>query len=157
MQTLVVRYTWQHLVVVAVIGFMGATAAELAHRGYSFIVRAWADPRFWRLMIPIMTVLALIIWAIPAARLSQEAISSTSYPFRIRWSDVTRARVTSFLGMTRLKVYGARSCFGLAIPLAGTRTHAIYSFLQGTKGTEVILAAFADERVGQALQPTDRL
>ena len=152
MQTLVVRYRFSHLTAMIVVGFTGATAAELLHRGHSFIVRSWGDPLFWGLMLAAMSSGALIIWAIPAARMSKDSLRGTWYPFSIRWSDVTRTKVTSFFGMTGIKVYGAKSRFGLGFPIPADQIQAIYSFLKATKGAELVVAAFADPRLNKALQ-----
>ena len=152
MEVLTVRYSWQQLAALLAAGFLLGTAAKSLEDGLGFIARAWSSPFFWGLMISLMSLIALTLWVIPAARLSQESISTVAYPFKIKWSEIRRFRVSSFFGFIWLRIYGAKSRFALWIPMPRERIQSIYSFMQRTNGAEMVLLAFADKRLNNALQ-----
>ena len=153
METLTIRYSLSWLAMITAFGLLGATAVKLIERGLGYVVRTWSDPLFWGLMIAGLSFFALMIWAIPAARLSMERITSVAYPFRVGWNEIQRVKVSSLFGLIWLRVYGPKSRFAIWVPLPEDQLQDIYTFMQ-THGGSTMTAAFSDKRLNQALQRT---
>jgi len=151
MEVLTIRYSWQQMAALTGGGFLAATALKALEDGLGSIAHAWSDPLFWGLMISFGGLFALALWAIPAARLSQENISTHAYPFKIEWREIRRFKVSSFFGLIGLRIYGVKSRFPLWIPMPRNRIHRIYLLMQRTNGAETVLPAFADKRLNNAL------
>ena len=147
MEVLTIRYSWQQIAAIFGGCFLAITSLKAFEDGLGSIGRTWSDPLFWGLMISIYGLLALALWATPVARLSQENISTYSYPFKIEWREIRRFKVSSFFGLIWLRIYGVRSRFPLWIPMPRKRIHSIYLFMQGINGAETVLPAFADKRL----------
>jgi hypothetical protein len=152
MRVLTIRYSWQQLAALVAFGFLVATALETLKAGVGFIARAWSSPVFWGLMISGLSLIALALWAIPAARLSTDNVSTFAYPFRVRWTEIKHFKVSVFFGFVWLRIYGTKSRFAIWIPMPRSKVQSIYSFLQGADGAEAILSAFADKRLNSALR-----
>jgi hypothetical protein len=153
METLTIRYSLSWLAMITAFGFLGATAVKLIERGFGYVVHTWSDFLFWGLMSAGLSFFALIIWAIPAARLSTERITTIAYPFRVSWNEIQRVKVSSLFGLIWLRVHGPKSRFAIWVPLPKNQLQDIYMFIQ-THGGSTMTAAFSDKRLNQALQRT---
>ena len=131
---------------VTAFGFIGATTIKLIERGLGYVVRTWSDPLFWGLMSAGLSFFALIIWAIPAARLSTERITTVAYPFRVSWNEIQRVKVSNLLRLIWLRVYGPKSRFAIWVPLPENQIQDIYTFMQ-KHGGNIVTAAFSDKRL----------
>jgi hypothetical protein len=152
MRVLTIRYSWQQLAALIAFGFLVATVVKALEAGVASIARAWSSPVFWGLMISGLSLIALVLWAIPAARLSSDNVSTFAYPFRVRWTEIKHFKVSVFFGFVWLRIYGTKSRFAIWIPMPRRKVQSIYSFLQRTGGAEAILSVFADKRLNSALQ-----
>jgi hypothetical protein len=152
MEVFTIRYSWQQNAALMGVCFLASTALAAIEHGLGFIAYVWSSPLFMGLMISFYGLFALALWATPAARLSQESISTHSYPFKIEWRETRRFKVSSFFGLIYLRIYGVKSRFPLWIPMPRKRIHSIYLFMQRTNGAETVLPAFADKRLNNALQ-----
>lgn len=151
MEVFTIRYSWQQSAALMGGCFLGSTALEALADGFGSLAHVWSGPFFWGLMIPTYGLGALAICVPSAARLSQENISTHSYPFKIEWCEIRRFRVSSFFGLIWLRIYGVKSRFPLWIPMPRKRIHSIHLFMQRTNGAETVLPAFADKRLSKAL------
>ena len=152
MEILTIRYSWQQIAAIFGCCFLAIASEQAFENGLGFIARTWSDPLFWGLMIFFQGLIALASWAIPTARLSQENISTHSYPFKIEWRNARRFKVSSFFGLIWLRIYGVKSRYPLWIPMPRNRIHSIYLFMQRTNGAETVLPAFADKWLNNALK-----
>lgn len=153
MEKITIRYSLSWLATATAIGFLGATAIKFIERGVNHIVHLWSNPLFWGIMIAGMSFAVLVIWAIPAARLSSDRIATVGYPFRIGWNEIQRVKVSSLFGLTWLRIYGSKSRFGLWVPLPEKQLKEIHKFILA-HGCDIVTAAFSDKRLNQALQRT---
>jgi hypothetical protein len=156
METLAVRYSVRWLAGFCALWFLGATAVTLVEAGPAAISEPWSYLIIWVVMFLLFVPWALLVWAIPAARLHRDRVTSVAYPFSIRWSDVSSVRVTSFFRLNWVKVYGRNSRFALWIPMPTNQIQAIHAFLMA-HAKDAFSAAFSDKRLNRALQRTASL
>lgn len=149
---MLIRYSWQQNAALMGVCFLASTALAAFEHGLRLIANVWSSPLYMGLMISFYGLFALALSAIPAARLSQENISTHSYPFKIEWRETRGFKVSSFFGLIWLRIYGVKSRFPLWIPMPRKRIHSIYLFMQRINGAETVLPAFADKRLNKSLQ-----
>ncbi len=145
--TLTVRLSPAQIVGLLLVGFVGATALQVAKRGPDSIARIWSYQTFWLCVTGILVVLYVAIRLIPAARFTNDGISSMSYPFQIPWADVKKCTVTSVLGIVYLKIYGQRSRFAIWVPLYASALQQIKAFIS-TRPHAQIISVYLDGQPG---------
>lgn len=120
--------------------------AQVIKRGPGFIARDWSDEVFWAIALGSLVLLYVLMRLVPAARLTEQAVTSWSYPFRVPWAEVKQFRRTSIQGAPYVKVYGQRSRFAIWVPLHATAREQIRMFIGAIPSAEGMRAALDDQR-----------
>ena len=156
MSAITVRYNWQSMILLTLIGGLFGTTLQVLNRGIGFLVDAWSDPLVWSIFFPLMLLFIVVIWYLSTVRLSESEITSHAYPFKIRWSDLRSCTVSRPLGILGLNLYGAKSRFPIWLPLPPNQITKIYDFLAQEDKFSNAFTAFEDIRLKKTLQRTPR-
>ena len=138
MKPLRVRYSLLQGLWMIVVGFLASSSLELLLHGAPFIERAFSDPLFWALMAIGMGAFGFLGWLATTATLREEGVSAFAYPFKVKWQDVQRCKLSNLVGVRSLKIYGSKSRFALRIPLPEGQLPAVASFLGQTPCSHIV-------------------
>ena len=138
MKPLRVRYSLLQNLWMLLVAFLAVSLLKALQNGLSFVAHAWSDPLFWSLMAIGMGACGFLAWLATTATLREEGVSALAYPFKVKWQDVQRCKLSNLLGIRSLKIYGSRSRFALRIPLPEGQLAAVASFLEQTCCSHIV-------------------
>jgi hypothetical protein len=151
--TLTIRYDYREIAIVCLIGGAIGTAVWCVEH-WRLPMGAWRDPWFWIVVVPIFCGIAALFRQYPAAQLTESAVTTPGYPFKIHWAQAHKCTVVGVLGAWWLKVYGADSRFPLWVPLPRTVLPEVYRFVEQHVNSGVVRTALKDSRLNEILRRT---